>query len=266
VDYDDESTIVEALKGIQFLVNTIGFHAPPDTEKKLIKAAAKAGVTYIMPSFYGYDPLNIKFQQDLFGPGAVKILKDIENLNGPAYVVLASGFWYEWSLSLGESWYGFDIKTRTVTFFDDGKTKINTSTWSLCGQALAGLLSLPMAGTSPAIEDWKNKPLYISSFRISQRDMLDSLHRVLNTTDDDWIISFQSTEERQQKGRAAMEQGDITGFAKALYSRTFYPNGDADYETLRGLHNKTLVLPTEDLDVATKRAVDMAMAGYNPFS
>lgn len=108
------------------------------------------------------------------------------------------------------------------------------------------------------MEDWKNKSIYMSSFRVSQRDMLDSVHRVLGTSDADWTISYEGSLERYQRGMAELQAGNQMGFARAMYSRIFFPQGDGDFETMRGLANEKLGLPREDLDEITKRAVDMA--------
>lgn len=45
-----------------------------------------------------------------------------------SYVAITTGFWYEWSLAIGPA-FGIDLDKRTVTFFDEGETKISTSTW-----------------------------------------------------------------------------------------------------------------------------------------
>lgn len=66
VDYDDETSLVGAMKGHQALIITMAVTAPPGTQSKLIKAAAKAGVPYIMPNAWGTDPLNQKLMQDTF--------------------------------------------------------------------------------------------------------------------------------------------------------------------------------------------------------
>ncbi|KAF1359309.1 hypothetical protein EJ07DRAFT_166294 [Lizonia empirigonia] len=167
---------------------------------------------------------------------------------------MCCGFWYEFSLSMGEPWFGFDIKSRKVTFYDEGE----------CGRAVASLLSLPVTGSGdgpPAVEKWNNEGLHISSFLISQREMLDSLHRVLGTSDDDWAITKEPVSERYQRGLVQMQEGDRIGFVKAIYARLFFPNGGGDYETGYALDNDRLALPKEDLDEATKRAVDMAEGG-----
>lgn len=66
VDYDDETSLVEAMKGHQILIITLAVRAPPGTQSKLIKAASKAGVGYVMPNAWGSDPLNRELMQDTF--------------------------------------------------------------------------------------------------------------------------------------------------------------------------------------------------------
>lgn len=181
----------------------------------------------------------------------------------PNFIALANGFWYEFSLGMGEPWFGFDIKNRKVTLYDDGNVKINTSTWDLCGKAVASLLSLPVTGDDgrPALEDWKNDAVTISSFLVSQRDMLDSLNRVLGISDNDWTIAKQPVKERFQQGMQQLQEANRLGFAQAMYARLFFGDG-GDYETGHELDNGKLGLPKEDLDEATKRAVEMVKGGF----
>ena len=266
VDYDDdEQSLISALQGQQFLVITLSVRAPPHIHPKLVEAAAKAGVPYIMPNVYGFDIQNKSLgAENLYGKASLQRCAEVES-HGASYVAMCCGFWYEWSLALGEQWFGFDIKNKKVTFFDDGKTRISVSTWRQCGRALAALLSLPESGGSPALSQWKNKPFYIASFLINQRDMLDSIHRVTGTTDHDWEISYEPTDKRYKDGLDEMQKGIRTGFAKSMYSRVFYPNGDGDFESSRGLANDLIGLPKEELDDATKRTVEMVESGWNPF-
>lgn len=265
VNYDEEKSLVSALQGQQFLIITLPARAPPEAHSKIVKAGIKAGVPYMMPNTYGSDIRNTTLgEEDLYGKTALQHCLEIENL-GASYVAMVCGFWYQWSLALGESWFGFDIKNRKVTFFDDGNTLVNVSTMKQCGRALAALLTLPESGTSPALSEWKNQPFYFASFRVCQRDMLDSIHRVTGTTDKDWEFTSQPTAQRYKDGLDEMKNGIWTGFAKAMYSRAFYPTGDADYESSRGLSNDLLGLPKEDLDEATKMAVEMVESGWSPF-
>ncbi|KAL6719313.1 hypothetical protein ACLMJK_003552 [Lecanora helva] len=265
VNYDDEQSLVSALRGQEFLIITLSVQSPPDLHTKIVQAAVKAGVPYIMPNAYGFDYANETLQkEDVFSQTCLGYCKDVES-RGASYVAMVCGFWYGWSLALGEQWFGFDIKNRKVTFFDDGKTPINSSTLDQCGRGLAAFLSLPESGASPSVSQWKNGLLCFDSFKVSQRDMLDSLHRVVGTSDKDWEITYEPTNKRVKDGMEEMQKGDRKGFAKSMYSRIFYPNGPGLFEKTREMSNKTLGLPKEDLDEATKSAVDMVESGWSPF-
>ena len=267
VDYDDEEGMVAALKGQQFLAITLGVMAPEDLHGKIVKYAAKAGVPYIMPNAYGMDKANPRLLTESPFPLAQSYVYRASEVKdaGCSSVMLCCGFWYEWSLALFEPWFGFTIKDRKVTFYDDGNTKINTSTWDQCGRALAAFLSLPVSGATPCVEDWKDGCLHIDSFLVSQRDMLDSLHRVLGTTDADWTITYEPVKERYERGMKALQAGDRMGLPTAMYARIFFPNGDGNYGEMHGLANETLGLPKESLDEATKRTVEMVESGWMPF-
>lgn len=259
MDYSSDANIKEALTGIEFLIITLPVTAPPDLHSRIVNAAASAGVKYIMPNYYGYalsertahipsDPMLAGFE------GFINNVRAVSS-QGVKFVALVCGFWYEWSLGIGDAWYGFDIANRKVTFYDDGLKKINTSTWDLCGDAVAKVLS-------GDVEKWADKAVYISSFFVSQRDMLDSLHRVLGTTDADWEIKYQDAEERYEEGMKELNEGNRLGFPKAMYAKTFYPEGRGDYETGWGLDNEKLGLKQEELDDATKRTVKMVESGF----
>ncbi|KAH6664802.1 hypothetical protein F5X68DRAFT_237236 [Plectosphaerella plurivora] len=260
VDYNDQDSIAAALKGQQFLVITLSATAPEELHARLAAAAAQAGVSYIMPNAFGY-PVDTE-KPDEGNPYISNLLGRIASIDksGASHVMLSCGFWYEWSLALGEQWFGFNIKERKVTVFDDGKRVITVSTWDQCGRALAGLLSLPEEGPSPSLANYKGKQAKIQSFRISQRDMLDSLNRVLGLTDGDWEIRYESVEKRIKDGGEEAQKGIRTGFAKWLYGNVFLASNEvSDYE---GVDNKPLGLPAEDLDEATKRTVDMVESGW----
>lgn len=256
---------MEILTGHDSLIITLSARAPPNLHSTIIAAASTANIPWVIPNYFGYgvgaragglttDPLLGKFGQTI---------DDVTAHPSLSYVVLVCGFWYEFSLGMGEQWLGFDIDKRGVVMYGDGQTKVNTSTWEQCGRSVASLLSLPVQGAQgPVVSDWKNNGIYVSSFLISQRDILESLHRVLGTTDTDWNVSYQDVEERYKEGMEEMQAGNFLGFAKAMYARLFYPSGEGNYEMIGGLDNEKLGLPKEDLDEATKRAVEMVKGGF----
>jgi len=193
--------------------------------------------------------------------------KHVEDLGVSSWIALSCMFWYEFSLAVAPSAYGFDIRNKKVTFFDDGKTKVNTSTWAQCGRAVAKLFTLPVLpqdenDKSLCIDHWRNKPVYISSFMVSQRDMLDSLLRVTGDKESDWTIESQPAQERWKEGVDLMESGKdfMRGFQTRMYARIFYKDGTGDISDK--LDNDRLELPEENLDEATKRAVEMVANGY----
>lgn len=59
---------------------------------------------------------------------AVATRKTIVDLGKSSYIAVSTGFWYEWSLAIPAG-FGIDFANRAVTFFDEGRTKISTSTW-----------------------------------------------------------------------------------------------------------------------------------------
>ncbi|KAK4931677.1 hypothetical protein LTR49_001742 [Elasticomyces elasticus] len=259
-DYSSHSSLVEALKGQDFLVISMNVMAPKDSQTRLIDAAVEAGVRWIMPNEYGgsWSSSEQMGKDDLLGPGILAIRKYIEE-KGVNWVSCVCGFWYEFSLSGAEIRYGFDFKKRSLTIFDDGKVKHTVSSWPQVGRAVSKLLALPVSGSSPCLEDWKNKQLCISSFTLSQRDMFDSVLRVTNTQESDWTITNEGTQDRLKRGQEMMKQGNFAGFAIMLYVSVFFPNGRGDNTALN--QNDKLGLPKEDLDEATKVAVEYVESG-----
>lgn len=252
---------MEALRGQQVLIITMAVGAPRDSISKLVRTAAKAGVPYVQPNWFGHDSQNPKLLEETF-LNCASICAEIESLGVSSYLLLNCNFWYEFSLGGGADRYGFDFQNRSLILFDGGNTVINASTWPQCGRALASLLSLKElpddeSDTSPTLSQFRNAPVYISSFRLSQRDMFESVKRVTGTTDADWTITYESSEERWKEAHAAVSQGNFGAFAKQLYSRMFFPNGDGDFESKRELHNGLLRLPVEDLDEYTAIGVRM---------
>lgn len=267
VNYDDEASLVSALEGQQFLIITMAVTAPRDTQSKLARAAAKAAVPYVMPNWYGSDLNNKELSEAIrLGFAGRAIANEVESLGVSKWVMLACSFWYEFSLAGGEMRYGFDFHNMSVTFFDDGNTKILTSTWDQCGRAVAAFLSLPELPVdendmSPTISHFGNGLIYISSFFVSQKDMFESVKRVTGTTDADWKISYEPSAQRYEDGIEAMKKGDMRGFGKLLYSRVFF--GDGNYTSK--LNNKMLGLPQEDLDEHTNVSVGMAENNEVPY-
>lgn len=258
INYDDPSSIVEALRGQDALIITMVVRASEDQESKLIEAAAEANVPWVLPNEWTPDTANEPLSHEMLVGDAKKQHRElVEKLGKSSWIAVCTGFWYEWSLALG---YGFDFANRTVTLFDDGETPISTSTWPQIGRAVASLLSLKVhpdgkGDDGACLDRFRNSWVYVASFTVSQKDMLESVLRVTHTSLEDWKVTKEPVKERYAAGIEQMEKGDRRGFVKALYSRVFYPDGSGNVEKISSLHNELLGLPKEDIDEATRTAI-----------
>jgi hypothetical protein len=265
VDYSgyDDTALVEVLQGQQVLLITMSVTAPRGTINKLVRAAAKAGVPYVLPNWFGHDNTNDSLCDDsMLSANRDSIIAEFEALDTSSYIFLVCNFWYEFSLGGGPDRFGFDFKNRSFIQFDETDVIFNTTTWPQCGRAIARLLSLKELphdehDTSPTLSQFANNSVYISSFRLSQRDMWESVKRVTGTDDADWTISRESAIERWKESRVAVEKGDFASFPRMLYSRMFFPTADGDLQSRHELHNDLLGLPGEDLDDYTAIAIRM---------
>ncbi|KAF1945544.1 NAD(P)-binding protein [Clathrospora elynae] len=253
VDYNKPDTVVEALKGQDVLIITMSAFAH-DAQPKLIRAAADAGVPWVLPNEFGMYNTE-EAQNDTIGSSKTKAKELIESLGVSSWLGVTCGFWYEYSLSGGS--YGIDVAKREAVFFDKGTQRLNTSTWPQVGRAVASLISLPVS----SLDAYRNRMLYISSFALSQRDMLKAVQRATGTTDSDWKITSEPTKQRYADAKEKMKSGDHSAFVKALYTRYFIDE-EGLYEKTHELANEKLGLPEEDLEEATKAAVELQKSGY----
>ena len=266
VDYSDHSSIVSALQGHEALVITLNGRTPEETSFSLVRAAAEAKIPWILPNEWGFDTANEGILNDVdLTKTMLKVRNLISELGQSSYISVICGHLYEYSLGAGPLAYGFDFKNKAVTFYDDGKTKVNATTIPQLARAVASLLSLKVAreGTndkSPCLEDFKNKLCYISSFATTQKAMFDSVLRVSGDKEEDWKISYEDVKQRYADGTNDMKQPGkwFPGFVKQMYARAFYPDNSSLYEVEHGLANEALELPQEDFDEFTRIAIERA--------
>jgi len=265
VDYTDKESLVAALRGQDALIITLAVTSPRETHSTLVEAAAAAGVPWILPNAWGVDSTSVidaTLAEDVPGFGVQPVQREhIASLGVSSYISVSTGFWYEWSVAIPAA-FGFDFASRTATFYDDGKTLLSLSTWPQVGRAIVTLFSLPVEkeeGSELCLADFRNKLIYIASFTTSQAEILESILRVTGDKREDWKIEYETSWERFEQGREAMKQGDRLGFARLLYARSMYPvPGVANTEKTHGLTNEMLGLQKEDLDEATKLAIERA--------
>ena len=86
--------------------------------------------------------------------------------------------------------------------------------------------------------------------------MWNSALRVTGTKESDWTITKELAQERYASGLEEIKQGKRIGFAKMMYTRVSYPDGCGDFEHNKGTLNGLLGLPKEEIDEATKAAIE----------
>ena len=259
VDYENPQTIVEALKGQDALILTLNVMALGQ-EEKIIQAAADAQVPWVLPNEWSPDSAHEGLVKDVsVFQSAPKMRERIKELGKSSYIAVTTGFWYEWSLAIPAA-FGIDTLEKTATLFDEGETPMTVSTWPQVGRAVAALLSLPIkpegGDKERCLERFRNGHVYVGSFTVSQKDMLDSALRVTGTKMNDWKITQEPAEQRYKDGLEAMKKGEHIGFAKMMYTRVFFADDSGNFEKRIGTANKILDLPEEHLDEATKAAVE----------
>ncbi|KAL8376882.1 hypothetical protein RB595_007829 [Gaeumannomyces hyphopodioides] len=272
--YDDEAAVAEALKaaGAQVLVVTLSVTASPETQPHLIRAAAAAGVRFIIPNSWGIKMSDRKLAEEtMLGNKDIEAQETVAQAGDVSQLIfIACGFWYEFSLAGGRDRFGFDFADRVFVMLDGGETETHTSTWPQTGRAVAAALSLPVLPRSPesgepltlsGVASSAEAVLHVKSFLLSQKDMFESVKRATGTTDADWTVLQKTSKEQYEEGRDAFLKGDRKAYAKLLYGRVWFPGAGR----FSKVDNEALGLPEEDLDEATKEAVRMAMNNEVPY-
>lgn len=192
---------------------------------------------------------------------------------GLAWIGVVTNPWFDFVYSLAHrtetgtlttfqsfkgGYFAIDAKNRTATLYDEGSARFNTTMIPTVGLAVARLLSLPVKSSSgPSLSDYANKFIYISSFHTTQREILDAVQKVTNTTDADWIITKASAQEYIDEGSAKIVRGDLSGMMNLIFGTIFKAGLGGDFEAERGgTINEVLGLPKEDMVDVLRGVID----------
>ncbi len=156
---------------------------------------------------------------------------------------------FDWSLNRGN--WGIDIKARTARLFDGGEAKFVTTNIASAGRATAGVLSLPEA----ELEKFKNKPVYLMSFRVSQRDILESVMRATGTTEADWNIRIVDSAEAVKAAREQLAKGNHSKATDMHYIPHLLEGRGGDYSA-KAVDMAWLGVEPDDLDATVKRVAE----------
>ncbi|SCO80765.1 uncharacterized protein FRV6_04978 [Fusarium oxysporum] len=243
----DEAFLTEVLKGQDVLVLMPPLAQLVELQEPAIRAAANAGVPYILPSEFGPDPFAVQLVEENELLIAKKRIRDlIESIGVSSWISIAVGPWLDAGLNQGL--WGIEPKTRKATIWRGADAKVNTATISHTAEAVAAVLSLPEA----ELAKYKNKAVYTPSFHLTQGEILDAVQRATGTTDADWDIKTRDVNEVAREYEDKISQGDgVAPFVKFFITHFLEGHGgdfnhkvhSKELEKLEqlGLHKEDLV-------------------------
>ena len=135
----------------------------------------------------------------------------------------------------------FNLKERTADIFDGGESRWSASTLARIGEATAKVLLVP--------EVTRNRMLYIQSFCVSQRDILQSLERA---TSQSWQCTILNSGEYLKNQQDASARGDHAAIEDTVL---LHGMANSNWERHPGFANRLLGLEDEDLDTVVKNVL-----------
>ena len=255
---DTPEELKDALTGIDALVITLSVKTPPTYQTKLIDAAAAAGVKWVLPNEWGSDTAHAGQNENPAHKSKIGYRRRIEDL-GMRWVAVVTGQWYDFSA--GGGFFGVDMVAKKATLYDGGDVRTVTSTLAQGGRAAAALLSLPVSGSKPCVEDWANKHLYVESFVLSQKEMWAAAQTATGTAEKDWTVEHKEAKPVLAAAYEKLMTGDFNALFDVIYVSNWVPDGGGNFKATNGTANEALGLPKEDLIEVTKYAYEIAQKG-----
>jgi len=218
--FDDKHSLVEAFKGVDAVVSTIGT-AAAEEQVLLIDAAVEAGVKRFVPSEFGIDTSNPKISGlPVFG-AKVKVAHHIEELAKQGKIthtnIIISAF-ADWGLNVG--FLGFNLKTHEATLWDDGKhLAVFTAVKDIASFTAAALRHHEISS---------NKYLRFAGFVATQQQILQALEKIGGNK---WTTKSVPIADVLKHAQEAFEKKDFGTWAvDSLHAAIF--SGDTVYHTL----------------------------------
>lgn len=244
--FEDESFLVDTLQGQDVLIVIVPI-PNMDLGDQFVRAAAKAGVPYILPTEFGVDAPKVENEHSMMAPKVAR-RRLIEDLGVSSWIAVITNFWLDPNIQSGL--WGIDVKGRKAEIFKNADAKISTTTLSRSGEGVAVLVSLP----ETELAQFKNKSYYYSSFEVSQRDIFEAVKQATGTKDTDWDISEKDAAEIIAETEPKIREGD--GYAEwyRLFVLSFQGIQGSNYED-KAIDLQEYGLPKENLVAVATQAI-----------
>ncbi|KAJ5630784.1 isoflavone reductase family protein [Penicillium longicatenatum] len=244
-DYPLEQ-LVNAFKDQDALVSTLPGR-PCTVHLRMIDAAIQAGVKRFIPTEYGNNTCAAAAELVTLYAEKAKViayLKTKEN-TGLTWTAIHTGQFFDWGIESG--WLDYHLKEKRVTIYDSGDKLWSTSTLGTASAAVGKVLLKP--------EETMNRPVYVASFTVSQRQVLEALEKATGAT---WEVHRMSSGDALKKA-AELDTKDYSDGLKLLVLMLLYAD-DADrganFEKDGLLCNELLGLPDENVTEVVNRVVN----------
>ena len=254
--YTDPSFLQEAFSNQDAAIFALNYMATND-QPKLIEAAAKAGVEWILPNEYSGDGMNDELMENVPIYHSKRAARQqIEEL-GMNWVGVCTGPFLEFSIKI-PMLFGISVSAKKVTTWEK-LGRFNVTTLDRIGQSIANLLALPITNSSnprASLEYYAKNFLYTSSFYTTQSEILASVQRATSTTSSDWTTETQPPRygeglRKKKEGVLAMQNADL------LFGGYMSEGAGGDVEEKSRVDREVLGLPhDEDLDACVREVVD----------
>ncbi|KAI1049692.1 hypothetical protein LB505_011849 [Fusarium chuoi] len=225
-DLTDESFLASTFQGHDAVVLMLPLPHLVSLQESAVRAAAKAGVRYILPAEFGPDPFAPKLIEDNQLLQDKKKIRDlIEELGVSSWISVAVGPFLDMNIKSGL--WGIDVEKRKAAIWTGAVGKVNTSSVAHTGQATAAVLSLPGRDLSR----YKNKAFYVPSFHLSQKELLLAVQKVTGTADQDWDIDYQDVNDALRDCEGKIQEKDATAPFVKFFLTHFREGSGGDFES-----------------------------------
>ncbi|RMX84040.1 hypothetical protein D0868_15556 [Hortaea werneckii] len=258
--FTDSNFLTPVLQNQDALLLALGFRAM-DLQPHLLTAAVHAGVKYILPTEYAGDGLNDSMIDavPVFQPKRAA-RRQIEELGG-TWIGITTNPWADQSLRLGLC--GIDLFARKAVLYRDAG-RFNMSMLEQVGQGIARVLSLPVQNPQDqraSLEFYGNNFVYISSFHVTQRELLESARRATQTSEAEWEVEEDSVRDWIERCKGMMAKGEMKGAMGLTFAYYLGEGLGGDYQDKAMEDMKVLGLREGDLDAVVKAEVEKGPMG-----
>jgi hypothetical protein len=212
----------------------------------MIDAAIQAGVKRFILTEYGNNTCAAASELVLLYAEKAKVIDYLKSheATGLTWTAIYTGQFFDWGLESG--WLDYDLKKKKAVIFDSGNKEWSTTIIGTVSTAVVKVLLKP--------GETKNRPVFISSFTLSQHQLLKALERASGSK---WEVEKITSEEALKKGRELDSQDKYEGLKLLVLLLLYSDDADrgANFEKDGLLDNKLLGLPVEDFTEVVERVV-----------